>query len=56
MRSRFASTCLSLILMIIAAPAFSHPGHTNVIHNHSGIEYFLVLFVIAAIIYHHFKH
>ncbi|MFK8027914.1 MAG: hypothetical protein AB8C40_07625 [Gammaproteobacteria bacterium] len=56
MRLRFASTCLSITLMIIAAPASAHSGHTNIIHNHSGIEYLLVLFVIAGIIYHHFKH
>jgi len=49
------SICLSLTLMIISAPAFSHAGHSNIFHSHSGIEYFLAIFVIAGIVYRYFK-
>jgi hypothetical protein len=55
MRLRFASTCLSLTLMIFAAPAFSHSGHSNIFHSHSGVEYFIAVLVIAGIIYRYFK-
>jgi hypothetical protein len=55
MHLRLASICLSLTLMISAAPAFSHSGHTSIFHSHSGIEYFLVLCVIGGIIYRHLK-
>lgn len=55
MHLRLASICLSLTLMIFAAPAFSHSGHTTIFHSHSGIEYFLALLVIGGIIYHYIK-
>jgi len=55
MHLRLANIWLSLILLIFAAPAFSHPGHTTIFHNHSGIEYFLAFFIIAGIIYRYFK-
>ena len=46
---------LPISLTIFSAPAFSHSGHTDLFHSHSGIEYLLVLCVIAAIIYHYIK-
>lgn len=55
MHFRLASIFLSLILLFFAAPAFSHSGHTTIFHSHSGIEYFLALFVIGGIIYHYIK-
>ena len=55
MRLKFTSICLSLTLMIFASPAFSHSGHTTIIHNHSGTEYFLAICVLAGIVYHYLK-
>lgn len=49
---KLAHIFLSLALMSLAAPVFSHPGHTELLHSHSGLEYILVLVVIAGIIYH----
>ncbi len=55
MHLRLVSACLSLTLTMIAAPAFSHSRHSTIFHNHSGIEYFLILLVIAGVIYRYIK-
>jgi len=52
---RSASIHLFLTLVIFATPAFSHSGHTTIYHSHSGIEYFLALLFIGAIIYRYIK-
>lgn len=55
MNFKLTYICLSLTLLFITTPAFSHSGHTSIFHSHSGIEYFLALFVIGGIIYHYIK-
>lgn len=55
MHSKLTNICLYLTLMILATPALSHSGHTAIFHSHSGIEYFIALFVIGGIIYHYIK-
>jgi hypothetical protein len=55
MHLRLATICLSLILLIFAAPAFSHSGHSTIFHSHSGIEYLLALLVALGLMYRYFK-
>ena len=42
-------TCLTLLLF--TTRTFSHPGHTSLIHSHTGIELLLALLALLALIY-----